>query len=153
MRRAAIPIAVVLVLLGPIAFAKDKPDERLREVNTIFVKGSGSGAYYARKIIRKKDARTCFELAKKEEEADAILEVVSEQKGETYYRSPSILLPPESSTDYEHILTLTLRESGEIVWERSSDEGFWESDKGITGALYKLGKDADCKERRKKKKN
>src|SRR6266542_2134699 len=56
-----------------VAGAKDKPDPRLSSVSTIFVLGNSPAAERIRSVIRD-GKKTCFSLATKPADGDAVLD-------------------------------------------------------------------------------
>ncbi|MCI0404137.1 MAG: hypothetical protein L0212_11555 [Acidobacteria bacterium] len=144
MRRCSPLLVLTLLLCAPALLAKDKPDPRLREVSTIFVKGNNQAAEKIRELLRK--GKTCFQLATKAEDADAVLEVDADAAAD-----PGSL---GSFGRREWIVsgTLTLK-SGDLVWSKSrrfGDAPFMSGAKsGGDVLLHDLAKDADCKNRKK----
>ena len=146
MKTGVLVFSTVLVILGAASSdAKQKPDERLRNVNSIFVKGNSQAADRAREMLRE-GKKTCFSLASKPEDADAVLEI-----GDSAVGSPGLL----GGMGARHNVvsgTLTLS-SGDLIWSHSarfSDAPFMSGAKTAADILLSsLAKDAACKDRKK----
>lgn len=73
-----ITVAAVIILFSGIMMAKDKQlnpkDEKLAAVNSIFVSGNNMNAQIVRRQIEK-EKHSCFTLALKGDEADAVADV------------------------------------------------------------------------------
>lgn len=128
---------------GSSLAAKDKPDERLSSVSAIFVAGNSPAAEKIRSVIRE-GKKTCFALATKAVDADAVLEI-----------SDNSQLDPSSLVGERQSLVsgnLTLK-SGDLIWsgsKRFSDAPFTSGSK-VAGELLvrQLARDAQCKSRQK----
>ena len=146
MKNQVCVLALVLSLTASIAWAKKKQvDERLRSVNTIFVKGNSQAADRAREMLRE-GKKTCFSVAGRADDADAVLEL-----GDSAVGDPGML----GTLGARHNVvsgTLTLK-SGDLVWSHSarfSDAPFMSGAKTAADILLSnLSKDAACKDRKK----
>ncbi|MBI4166718.1 MAG: hypothetical protein HY508_13390 [Acidobacteria bacterium] len=104
-------VLVVSTMLTVPAWSKSKPDPRLREVKSIFVKGNSQAAEKAREKLD--EGKTCFSLATKADDADAVLEI-----GDSATADPGVL----GSFGGRHNVvsgTVTLK-SGDLVWSHTA---------------------------------
>lgn len=140
-------MAVVPVLaIAPawIANGKDKPDPRVQAVTSIFVAGNNQAAEKARSLLR--GGKTCFVLADRAADADAVLEITAESQ------TKGGMIGSLGARNWIASGTLTLK-SGELIWsksERFGDAPFMSGGKTAGELLiHQLGRDADCKSRKK----
>jgi hypothetical protein len=131
---------VIALLVAVPLFAKDKPNPKLAGVTSIFVKGNNQATEKAREMIE--NGKTCFTLATKAEDADAVLELANESvnTGTLFNLRDSVVNG-----------TVTLK-SGDLVWsksERFEDAPFRNGTKTAAQVIVTyLAQAADCKARR-----
>lgn len=133
---------LILLLIAALSFCADRADPRLKSVGSVFVKGNNQAAERARESLRQ--GKTCFTLAGKAEDADAIMEIATETQ------SQGGVFGSMGARAWIASATLTLK-SGDLVWSRSerfSDAPFMSGGKTAGDLLLnRLAKDAGCKER------
>jgi len=128
MRRCSPLLVLTLLVCASGLLAKDKPDPRLREVNTIFVKGDNPAAQKTRDGYRK---GRCMIAVDSEIDADAVFEVDVVQTGNV--------------ATVSGVLTL---QSGETIWRHvETAEGALAGERARLSLLLQLVTDADCKGR------
>ena len=125
-----------------LATGKDRPDERIKSVTSIFVSGNNQAAEGARRFIG--ENKTCFTLATKQSDADAILAINADTQ------TQGGVLGGFGARAWIASATLTLR-SGDLVWshsERWSDDPLRSGGK-IAGKLLvnRLARESACKQR------
>lgn len=138
-------LAVVIAVIAMVSFGLSGRKERkqvpeLTNVNSIFVSGNNAAALKAREMIR--EGKTCFTLAVKVEEADAVLEMVD---------TPNAGRDTFGSTVSAVSATLTLK-NGILIWAddcRFSSAPFMNPSKAAASTIIgDLCAAADCKHRK-----
>jgi hypothetical protein len=124
------------------ALAKDRPDQRLKTVTSVFVSGNNQAAEGARQTLQ--NGKTCLTLATKAPEADAVLDVNAESQ------SQGGQIGGLGGRAWIVSGTVTLK-SGDLVWshsERFSDAPLMSGGKTAGSLLVRhLADDAACKSR------
>jgi len=135
--------AAYAVSVGAAA-PKDRPDERLKSVTSVFVSGNNQVAEGARATLQ--NQKTCLTLATKAADADAVLDINAETQRE------SGDIGGFGGRTWIAAGTLTLK-SGDLIWSRSErfmDAPFKSGGKTAGNLLVRhLADSAGCKERRK----
>ena len=120
----------------------EKPDGRLKTVNSVFVSGNNQAAEKARELLR--SGKTCLALADKAGDADAVMEIRAE--GQTQGGNFGML----GGRNWIASATLTLS-SGALIWshsERFMDAPLKSGGKAAGALLVnRLVRDAACKQR------
>lgn len=139
-------LALALCTVPLVAGKKErKKVPELAKVNTLFVAGNSQAADKAREMVR--ESKTCFALALKRGEADAVLELNDSSTASTGLMGG---LGQKHSTVSG---TVTLK-TGELIWsdsQRFSDAPLMSGSKTAAKLLIDdLATAADCKARKKK---
>jgi len=138
---AAVLTAAIAFLAGPCT-ARDRADERLKRVTSVFVSGNNQAAEGARHTLQ--TGKTCLTLASKATDADAILDISAESQ------SQGGMIGGMGGRTWVASGTLTLK-SGDLVWSRSerfSDAPFKSGGKTAGDLLvHHLADTAGCKQR------
>jgi hypothetical protein len=139
---AAALAVMVCVLAGPCA-AKDRTDQRLKGVTSVFVSGNNQAAEAARQVLL--NGKTCLMLAGKAADADGVLDISTDSQRQ------SGGFGDFGARTWIASGTLTLK-SGDLVWshsERFSDAPMKSGGKTAGNLLVRhLADSAGCKERR-----
>jgi hypothetical protein len=138
-------LLAVFLIIPVSAPCKNLPDERLKTVGSVFVRGNNQAAEAARQALR--SGKTCLSLATKEADADAVLDIGNDsQTMGGQFGGMGARTNVVSGT-------LTLK-SGDLVWsrsERGNDAPFMSGAKsGGSALVLNLGKDCSCKDRKPK---
>jgi hypothetical protein len=131
------------LLCGVFALsAREHADERLRGITSVFVSGNNQAAEGARAEIGK--GKTCFALATKTAEADAVVDISAESQ------SQGGEFGSLGGREWIASATVTLK-SGDLIWSRSERFGDapFKSGGKTAGMLlvHKLAIAASCKDR------
>jgi hypothetical protein len=139
---ARIAFVATLAIIG--ATARDRADERLKSLASIFLTGNNQAAEGARQTLQ--DGKTCLSLVTKAIDGDGVLDVTADAQTQGG--------PAGGMGGRAWIAsgTLTLK-SGDLVWSRSvrfSDAPFMSGGKTAGSLLiHRLAVSAGCKDRRK----
>ena len=129
---------MILLLLASLAFGKEKPDPRLKDIHSLFVSGNNQAAEQVRKEMQKDSdkGKGCFVLATNPKDADATLDLASDASHGDLAR------------DWIVSGTLTTK-AGDQLWshsERFSDAPFTSGGKTAGKLLYSRLKLEACSE-------
>ncbi len=140
--RAVLASLLLAALSIGVSTGKDRPDERLKNITSVFVAGNNQAAESARRTLQ--NGRTCLSLAGKSADADAVLEISADTQ------SQGGTFGSFGGRAWIASGTLTLK-SGDLVWSRSerfSDAPLKGGGKTAGNLLVRhLAEAAGCKQR------
>jgi hypothetical protein len=138
---------VAICLVSAVAMvAKDRSDDRIKTVTSVFIAGNNEAAQGARQALANK--KTCLVLAGNAGDADAVLEISTDAQ------TMGGRIGGLGGRAWSASGALTLR-SGDLVWSRServSDAPFRSGGKAAGDLIVRrLGDAAGCKTRQARK--